>query len=74
MQNTKISVTFAAELMNKCPQFVREGLKRGILPIGHAYKISEDSSQYTYYISPKLFKDYTGIDAIEILNEERRPL
>lgn len=61
MQNIKISVTEAARLMNKCPQFVREGLKRGILPIGHAYKI-EDSTQYTYYISPKLFCDYTGID------------
>ena len=65
MQNQKISVTEAAKLMNKCPQFVREGLKRGILPIGHALKIG-DSTQYTYYISPKLFSEYTGIDISEV--------
>ncbi len=55
----KLSIKKAAELMNVGPQFIRVGLQRGILPIGTAFKISKN--RYTYYISPKLFEDYTGI-------------
>lgn len=62
-----VSVRRAAELMGKCPQFVREGLKRGILPIGHAIKTK---TQYNYYISPKLFAEYTGIKVEDIWNKE----
>lgn len=58
-----VSVRRAAEIMGKCPQFVREGLKRGILPIGHAIKTQ---TQYNYYISPKLFAEYTGIKEEDI--------
>ena len=32
---------------------------KGILPIGLAFR-KEDSTQYDYYISPKLFYEYTG--------------
>ena len=32
---------------------------QGILPIGSVFK-KEGSSQYDYYISPKLFWEYTG--------------
>lgn len=53
----KISVKKAAQLMGKSEQFVRIGLQRGLLPIGQAIKMS---SMYTYYISPKLFYEYTG--------------
>ena len=60
--NTKdaksISVKEAAEAMGKCEQFVRIGLQRGLLPIGSAVKMS---SKWTYYISPELFYNYTGI-------------
>jgi hypothetical protein len=57
-----ISVKEAAKVMGKSEQFVRIGLQRGILPIGHAIKIS---TIYTYYISPKLFEEYVGKYKIE---------
>ena len=49
--------------MGKSEQFVRIGLQRGLLPIGQAIKMS---SMYTYYISPKLFYEYTGKKVGEI--------
>ena len=56
--NNKLSPILVAKLMNKSPQFVRIGLQKGILPIGNAIK----NGKWSYYISPKLFEDYTGID------------
>lgn len=53
----KISIKEAAAIMGKSEQFVRIGLQRDLLPIGKAIKMS---SQYTYYISPKLLQDFTG--------------
>lgn len=53
-----ISVKQAAQLMGKSEQFVRIGLQRGLLPIGQAIKMS---SMWTYYISPKLFEEFTGV-------------
>lgn len=55
----KITVLEAAKLMGCDPQFVRIGLQQGILPIGSAVKVGQ--KQYSYYISPKLFYEYTGI-------------
>lgn len=55
-----ISVKEAAKLMNKSEQFIRIGLQRGLLPIGNAIK--NPGGKYSYYISPELFKNYTGID------------
>ncbi len=52
-----ISIKQAAEIMGKCPQFVRVGLQRGNLPFGTALKMSD---RWTYYISPKLFYEYVG--------------
>ena len=40
-------------------QFIRIGLQRGLLPIGNA--VQNPGGTYTYYISPKLFEEYTGI-------------
>lgn len=54
-----ISIKEASELMGKSPQYIRIGLQRGILPIGNA--ILNPGGKYTYYISPKLFEEYTGI-------------
>lgn len=54
-----IPVTTSAKIMKKDQQFVRQGLNKGILPIGAAYK-KEGSNQYDYYISPRLFYEYTG--------------
>lgn len=50
----------AAKIMGKNVSFIRIGLQRGILPIGSA--IQGETGQWTYYISPKLFKDFTGKD------------
>lgn len=55
-----LPVTLAAQIMGKSPQFIRIGLQRGILPFGVAMKTSESNEQYDYYISPKLFAEYTG--------------
>lgn len=55
-----VPITTAAKVMGKDQQFIRVGLVRGLLPFGTAYKTDEDSGRYTYYISPKLFWEYTG--------------
>ena len=52
-----ITVKEAAEIMGKSQQFIRIGLQEGILPFGKAIKLS---TQFTYYISPKLFYEYVG--------------
>jgi hypothetical protein len=54
-----LSVKEVAEIMGKSQQFVRVGLQRGILPFGSAIKMS---SIWTYYISPKQFCEYVGIE------------
>ena len=54
-----ISVTEAAKIMGKDQQFIRQGMIAGILPIGTVFK-KEGSNQYDYYISPKMFWEYTG--------------
>lgn len=54
-----ISVATAARLMGVSQQYIRVGMQRKLLPIGTAIQIS--SKRYTYYISPKLFEDYTGM-------------
>ena len=54
----------------KDQQFVRQGIINGKLPIGTAFKKKitdlksneqKESSQYDFYISPKLLWEYTGI-------------
>lgn len=58
-----------AKLMGKDQQFIRQGIIRGILPIGVAFKKTipngsyggKESSQYDFYVSPKLLWEYTGI-------------
>ena len=61
-ENGRVTVKEAADLMGTSQQFVRLGLQRQQLPIGAAVKLS---SKWTYYISPELFKQYTGIDVKE---------
>ncbi len=57
-----MSVKEASQLMGKSEQFVRVGLRNNKLPFGTAIKLS---SQWTYYISPKLFHQYVGDIHIE---------
>ncbi len=54
-----VPVTEAAKIMGKDQQFIRQGMVAGILPIGTVFK-KEGSNQYDYYISPKMFWEYTG--------------
>lgn len=65
-----VPVKEAARLMGKDQQFIRQGMIRGILPIGAAFKkkivdpkwgTEKESTQYDFYISPKLLWEYTGI-------------
>lgn len=53
-----IPTSKAAKIMCKNEQFVREGLKRGTLPFGTV--MTGENGRFSYYISPKLFYEYTG--------------
>ncbi len=54
-----ITIKEAAKLMGVSPQFIRVQMQRNLLPIGCVKKNAQ--GKYRYYISPKLFEDYTGI-------------
>ena len=54
-----LPVVDAAKIMGKDQQFIRLAMINKLLPIGLAYK-KEGSTQYDFYISPKLFYEYTG--------------
>lgn len=51
----KISIAQAAKEMGKSQQFVRIGLRRGILPFGVAVQMS---TRWSYHISPAKFYEY----------------
>lgn len=53
----------AAKLMGKSPEWVREGLKASRFPFG--YGVEMQGGKWSYWISPKLFQQYTGIDIEE---------
>ena len=52
----RIKVADAAKLMGVSEQFIRIGLQRNTLPIGHAVKLK----QWAYYISRPMLEQYTG--------------
>ena len=52
----RIKVADAAKLMGVSEQFIRIGLQRNTLPIGHAVKLK----QWVYYISRPMLEQYTG--------------
>ena len=54
-----VPIAEIARATGKNPQFIRIGLRRGILPFGIAMK-NEGSSEYTYYCSDKLVWEATG--------------
>ena len=65
-----IPVKEVAKLMGKDQQFIRQGIINGMLPIGTAFKKTitdkkwneeKESSQYDFYISPKLLWEFAGI-------------
>lgn len=65
-----IKVSEAAKLMGKSEQFVRIQMQRGLLPIGSVKQNA--NGKYSYYISPKLFEEYTGIK-IDTKKENIKP-
>ena len=67
MEIKKIPPKVAARIMGKSVQYVRCGLQAGKFPFGTAFKGTGDI--YNYYISPKLFMDYTGCTLGELRSE-----
>ncbi len=55
-----VPVAFVASVMHKRQEFIRAGIEQGWLPIGYA-KPSEKTGKMSYYISPKLLWEVTGI-------------
>ena len=66
-----IPVTAVAKIMGKDQQFVRQAMIEGLLPIGVAFR-KKGSSQYDFYVSPKLLYDFTGFFFDEDLVDEVR--
>ena len=63
----KITVQTAARLMGKSTLFVREGMRRGVLPIGEAMQMP-GSNKWSFYISPKLLAEYIGVPLEVVLD------
>ncbi|KXB60585.1 hypothetical protein [Lachnoanaerobaculum saburreum] len=57
-KENRISVEQAAKLLGASPQFVRIGLRQGILDFGMAVKMSK---HWTYVITKQKFEASTGI-------------
>lgn len=55
-----LSVETAARLMGVGKQFIRVGLRNGTFPFGYA--VLMPSGKFRYYISPKKFTEYTGVE------------
>lgn len=55
-----LPVEMAAKLMGVGKQMIREGLKNGTFPFGYA--VLMPSGKFRYYISPKKFTEYTGVE------------
>ncbi len=53
-----VTALIGARIMKKSPNFIREGLKRKQLPFGSA--VFNGKHRWSFYISEKLFKEYTG--------------
>ena len=59
-EKNNMTVEEASKLMGVGRQFIREGLKKKILPFGDAVQIQKDG-KYTYFISRQKFLEHTGI-------------
>lgn len=69
MRTGKILTTEAAQILNTSPQFVREAMRQGKLPIGTAIKMS---SRWSFQISPKLLAEYSGADVEKEIEQIRQ--
>lgn len=64
-----IPVTIVARIIGKDQQFVRQAMMEGLLPIGVAFR-KKGSSQYDFYVSPKLLYEYTGFFFDDIIEDD----
>ncbi len=53
----KVTVAEAARMLGKSALFVREGIKRGVLPIGTAMQMP-GSTKWSFHISPGKLEEY----------------
>lgn len=65
----RMTVKRAARLMGVSEQFIRIGLQRELLPFGFALLSAPGGKRFEYYISPKQFQNYTGIN-LELTEED----
>lgn len=63
-----LTVKEAAKLMGVSQQELRLGMQQGDYPIGTARQ-NKPGGKYIYYISPKLFYEFTGIKIEETKKE-----
>lgn len=57
---SNLPVEVAARLMGVGKQMIRQGLKNGTFPFGYA--VLMPSGKFRYYISPKKFSEFTGVE------------
>lgn len=64
----RVSVKRAAELLGLSPLSVQGALIDRALPIGGAWK-NENSTTYTYHISPQKLGEYVGLTKEQVIDE-----
>lgn len=72
--SSELTVSDAAKIFKKSPNWVRAGILEGWLPIGVATRNGKElhsikdqgtgKGRINYYISPKLLEEYTGYKVI----------
>lgn len=62
----KITTAMAASIMGKSDLFVREGMRRGELPIGTAMQLP-GSKRWNFFISPPMLAEYLGVELSDLL-------
>ena len=67
MTNKILPETFA-KIINHSATWVRVSMQRGLLPIGVAMKVNQQSKRWSYDIRPNLAANYLGISVEELLN------
>ena len=75
MEIKKVPVKVAAAILGKSEQFIRCGLQYQRFNFGTAVTTNPDKKPrpyYTYHISPKLFMDYSGCTAEEIIQTAKK--
>ena len=71
----KVPIKVAAAILGKSEQFIRCGLQFGRLHFGAAVTTNPNKKPrpvFSYHISPKLFMEYTGCTAEDILKTAER--